>query len=302
MSHAETFQRDSEIVYDLARDMDLENNSSKYCQSQANSTRQAGKKPGPYASHFIVKDKDFYENGQPKPKRAECRWCGGEWAYNQTRLRKHIVEFRGGCPQIPLAERIKVRELDKVMRTRPQQSRPSLDEEIASPLIDSRGSGHSSAIFEDFPFLNSTAAAKDVTGAPSSDDLLVGDDSLSQICNSQSREVMKIEYTAGCVAHTDFCSIILALMSSGDFPEANILLNRRYGSLTFEVSIGSRNLWSFQEERRLPTWSELKTRIATNPPMNSDSELCEYLSGNLDQDLSQAMQEERGDQLHKADI
>lgn len=43
-------------------------------------------------------------------KRARCTHCQGDWAYNETRLKMHIIDPQKGCPKVPDQIRQRVRD------------------------------------------------------------------------------------------------------------------------------------------------------------------------------------------------
>jgi predicted Rdx family selenoprotein len=52
--------------------------------------------------------------GRPGSKRARCLHCDGDWAYNETRLKTHIIDSMRGCQQVPdeVRERVRVESGD----------------------------------------------------------------------------------------------------------------------------------------------------------------------------------------------
>lgn len=50
--------------------------------------------------------------GHGTTKRATCNHCNGDWAYNETRLKQHIVDSFRGCRKIPQSVRDRIRAAD----------------------------------------------------------------------------------------------------------------------------------------------------------------------------------------------
>lgn len=48
--------------------------------------------------------------GRPATKRARCLHCHGDWAYNETRLKTHIIDPIKGCQKVPEDIRQRIRE------------------------------------------------------------------------------------------------------------------------------------------------------------------------------------------------
>lgn len=246
----------------------------------ANSTplqpaRQAGKKPGPYAAHFIVKEREYYDDGQLRPKRARCQWCGGEWAYNQTRLRRHIMDFQGGCPQIPFAERMKARELDEASRCRWKGGK-------ASHSLSQDDPGILSSAFESDICSHRPAAASWI-GPPLTHDFEldkeVGQEgALGLESAMESQNCIRVDYAASCASQPDISAVMLGLISSAEFPEMKIYFNRRCSHSLFEVSAGSRLIWSSKKEGRAPSWPELRALILDDSRVFPEALWAEMLS------------------------
>lgn len=47
--------------------------------------------------------------GRPPTKRARCVHCHGDWAYNETRLKTHIIDPVKGCQKVPAETRNQMR-------------------------------------------------------------------------------------------------------------------------------------------------------------------------------------------------
>lgn len=61
-----------------------------------------------YADEFQVYHKSK-TNGNGTSKRASCLHCNGDWAYNETRLKNHIIDPYRGCRKIPSETRERIR-------------------------------------------------------------------------------------------------------------------------------------------------------------------------------------------------